>query len=226
MTDKGFTNYREAWDYEAKRDAKTAILSMADGSVTPEDFFWQDGRDTVKKFLSLDHLAPQSIVVDYGCGIGRLLRPLAESRPDCTFLGLDVSPEMLNLREETWSLPNVSTLLVEGRGHIPIAGRSVDLVYSFLVLQHMRHHDAFRALTEFYQVLKPAGTAILTFPDFANPRYTRDLPASLSIANLGPGAVRPWTKELTYIFLNEAGFKAVEYLSKYGSRDIVVKVNK
>ncbi|MBW3535270.1 MAG: methyltransferase domain-containing protein, partial [Gemmatimonadetes bacterium] len=66
--------------------------------------------------------------LDFGCGAGRLSRPLADRFRH--YIGLDISEEMLaNARRMNSDVPNASFVHNAGITLASIADRSIDLVY-------------------------------------------------------------------------------------------------
>lgn len=79
---------------------------------------------------------PGQWVLDLGCGPGRILGPLRETYPETHFVGLDISPHMVD------DCPGV----ILGSGHtIPIR---VDAAYSVNLFQHLEMWDQATYLVE------------------------------------------------------------------------------
>lgn len=75
-------------------------------------------------------------VLDIGCGIGRLMKPLSYSAK--SILGLDISPDMK--REGDIYLegcPNAEIRLVKDDYSWPVEMSSIDYCYSVIVFQHI-----------------------------------------------------------------------------------------
>lgn len=95
--------------------------------------------------------------LEIGCGIGRLMKPLAAR---CGYvIGVDLSERMV-----TWSrsylanTPNVDVRLNDGRTLSGVADGSVDFVYSHLAFQHITLFEVVESyLREIARVLKPSG---------------------------------------------------------------------
>lgn len=99
--------------------------------------------------------------LEIGCGGGRLLNAAA-----CFFahaVGIDVHDDLDTVREvlARQGRRNVTVLSTDGRT-IPVDDGSVELVYSFLVLQHLPRWATLVAyLHETHRVLRPGGVAQL-----------------------------------------------------------------
>ena len=145
---------RTAWDRRARQDARRFIECGRSGS---EDDFWSSGRrdldDLILRGLEVE---PSAAVLEIGCGIGRLLKPLSERVAAAT--GVDISGEMIRRgREALADRPNVRFERTDG--DLSAAGDgSLDLVYSHIVFQHVPARAAIsRYFAEAARVLKPGG---------------------------------------------------------------------
>ena len=98
--------------------------------------------------------------LDFGCGVGRLSRPLAERFREC--VALDISEGMVKLaRELNEDRPNCRFLVNAAPDLGRLETESFDLVYSSLVLQHMPSVEVVEAyVSEFLRILRPEGLAV------------------------------------------------------------------
>ncbi len=145
---------REDWDRRAREDHK---LHIATGHSGSEEQFLESGeRDLADLVLDGIHLTREASAVEIGCGVGRLLIPLA--RRIERVHGVDISPVMIETsRAYTASAPSVTTRVTDGTlAGVPDA--SVDLVFSFIVFQHIPAEGPIRTyVSEAARVLKPGG---------------------------------------------------------------------
>ena len=110
----------------------------------------------------LPFLHPDAVVLELGCGVGRLLRPVAAHVSEA--IGLDVSAVMIEEAEHFLeAAPNVRLIKGDGATLEGVESESVDLVFSLLALIHVDKRSAFRYLREIRRVLKPGGRALLQF---------------------------------------------------------------
>lgn len=118
--------------------------------------------------LQLHHLRnlaemirPGDTILDLACGPGPLLLELAELYPDCTFIGADLSPNMLrHLEKEAASrgLKNVSVLLEDIRTLPSLNNSKVDLVITTSALHHVPTEQGLRdVFKRIKSVLRPDG---------------------------------------------------------------------
>ena len=145
---------REDWDERAQRDARRFVDCGHGGS---DEEFWSSGRRDLEDFV-LEGLAlePSAEALEIGCGLGRLLKPLSERVGRAT--GVDISGEMIErAREALAGRPNVRLLRTEG--DLPeTPDASLDLVYSFVVFQHVPSKAAVsRYLAEAARALRSGG---------------------------------------------------------------------
>ena len=161
----GTVSYLQWWDNEATADTRYATLAWG-GDGTPE----QVG-PTMKAELDNISLVLQGIqrnlgrndlvVMEFGCGPGRLLRRLAIAHPDVDFVGVDVSQAMLDLGG-AWP-DNAETVTVDAdEPDLSIFGK-VDFIYSVEVFQHLTYRQVRHALTAMKLALAEHGHARILF---------------------------------------------------------------
>ncbi len=145
---------RRDWDLRARENA---LYYIDCGHGESEAEFWASGRkDLDQLILRGINLAPDAVAVEIGCGIGRILRPLA-GRTARTY-GVDISREMVRrARRVLRDVPQIRVFRTKGRlDKIPDA--SCDFVYSFIVFQHIPVKSAVSLyIREAARVLKGGG---------------------------------------------------------------------
>ncbi len=110
------------WDAKAREDAFWFVDSRLRYHDADQQAFWAGGEDALGALLgALDvRLPPSSVIVDIGCGLGRLTRPLA--RDAARVIALDVSKEMLTqARELNRDLQNVDWVHGDGESLRPVS---------------------------------------------------------------------------------------------------------
>ena len=127
--------------------------------------FWATGEAHVERIANLftahlgRELRPRRSL-DFGCGVGRVLLPLA--RRSGRALGVDVSPSMLaeaRLACDRAGLRNVE--FAEFPGSLADLPGPFDLVHSYIVLQHIPAGPGTRLIAELLALLAPGGLAML-----------------------------------------------------------------
>lgn len=100
-------------------------------------------------------LPPGALVLDIGCGTGKLLNRLAQADPGLTGQGVDLSPEMLHQAREKTELSDRLTFLAGRSDAIPAADNQFDA--AFCTLSFLHYPDPHAVLGEVGRVLKPGG---------------------------------------------------------------------
>jgi 2-polyprenyl-3-methyl-5-hydroxy-6-metoxy-1,4-benzoquinol methylase len=90
-------------------------------------------------------------VLEIGCGIGRLLVPLADKYSECNFYGIDISDEMIKIA------PTRNNIKYQELTD------NLDLVYSMLVFQHIEHQEKIDYIKLAYEKLKIGGNIFFQF---------------------------------------------------------------
>ncbi|MCC6131473.1 MAG: methyltransferase domain-containing protein [Acidobacteria bacterium] len=145
---------RRDWDSRATKDYRFFIASGHAGS---DEAFLESGRQEVEHVI-LDGivLSPQAVVLEIGCGAGRLLLPFAE-RVAHVF-GVDISPRMISRARELCSSARNITVSVTDGTLAEFQDASIDLVFSYIVFQHIPEERSIAEyLREAARVLRPGG---------------------------------------------------------------------
>lgn len=126
------------WDRRAREDAFHFVDNRIPYRSGERERFWRGGELDLEKLLDAVGVAigPGDTVLEVGCGVGRMTRPLAARA--ATVLALDVSAEMLALaREHNAALGNVTWVHGDGRSLAGVEDASVDACVSHVVFQHI-----------------------------------------------------------------------------------------
>jgi SAM-dependent methyltransferase len=138
------------WDHKAN-DAAYQVWSDHDPAK------WEKAADKCVDYFR-EQLNPvwgeHKLFVEIGCGVGRLTHRLARKDSPPHFIGLDVSPRMIDLATEH-ELPNETFIVNNGRTLKDI--HKADAIYSMLTFQHIPRHAFFSYLEEIGRALKPGG---------------------------------------------------------------------
>ncbi len=201
QADRRSSLYEPTWAAQDETEAKLLIYN-----TDSEQSFLDGGKaDAVRLSPYFDS---GSTVLDFGCGIGRVARFVA---PECERLfAVDISERMLEFASERMAEHHNVTYVRSHDVVIPeVPSASVDLVYSFLVLQHVEREDAFLLLEELRRVLRKDGTLFVTFPNLLADEY---LDAFLNYVRHPetrlPGRARFYTPQEVTRMVEAAGFEA------------------
>jgi ubiquinone/menaquinone biosynthesis C-methylase UbiE len=158
------------WNNLGRIDPMWAVLSDPTklGHKWSEDEFFATGRQEVGTLMqSLEArlpLAQRRRALDFGCGLGRLVRAFAAYFDEV--VGIDISPSMIeqagklnaDIANCSWVLNGEDDLRVFPDDHF-------DLTHTDIVLQHMNPAFAKRYIAEFVRITAPGGTIVFQLPD-------------------------------------------------------------
>jgi ubiquinone/menaquinone biosynthesis C-methylase UbiE len=124
--------------------------------VTDEDALRATGEQTLKFLQESVGIRKDDVVLEIGCGIGRVGRLVA---PLCRkWIGCDVTSNMLSLTAERLrDLPGVELKEISGYDLSGVADASVDVVYCTVVFMHLEPWDRYNYVLEAFRVLRPRG---------------------------------------------------------------------
>jgi len=153
---------RRDWNGRARQDAEHFVYTR-DADADEADFN-ASGRlnydQLVRPYVPvlLNGAAPADCrVLEIGCGIGRMTRWFAERFGEVH--GIDIAPEMIGqARLRLAGYPNVSLHVGSGFDLQPLPDGYFDLVFSYIVFQHIPSAAVIRSyIQEAARVLKPGG---------------------------------------------------------------------
>jgi ubiquinone/menaquinone biosynthesis C-methylase UbiE len=134
-------------------------------------------RECIIKRKVKPYLNEGMTVLDHGCGPGYLANAVALY---CDrVIALDISSGVIACAKLINNQPNIQYLTASGTSLSPIKDSSVDIIYSFAVMQHVTDDVCQKILKEFVRVLKPQGQVICEFvvnlPDTENQSIDRGI---------------------------------------------------
>lgn len=163
------------WEKLAQENAYWAVLTEDEfrEKPTPERLasFFARGRDNLDEIkreivaLYPDFGPRFETVIDFGCGAGRLLVPMARSARKA--YGVDISPTMRKLaasNAKSFGLRNIECVATAEE----LLGRGVkaDWLSSIIVLQHIEPRRGYFIINDLLQCVKPGGFVSLHVPLF------------------------------------------------------------
>jgi 2-polyprenyl-3-methyl-5-hydroxy-6-metoxy-1,4-benzoquinol methylase len=230
-----------AWDAFAAREPYFAVLTHArylrehfDAAAEAE--FFDSGEAYVSELYGIvrarvaPHFAPET-VLEYGCGVGRLLIPFARRATNIT--GVDISQSMLDTARTHISKAGVTN--VELRRDLD--ERTFDLVNCFLVLQRLPRSEGIELLQTLTKRVRDGGVGVFQFPYRAelsplvsvSRKARARVPGVNALVNLVRRKSVPFIESNTYdinevfAILQDAGFDSPHVVfSKHGDLDSVI----
>lgn len=175
-------SYERLWDIFALTEAQAIKCISRDQD---KESFERGGLRTsnkLKEFIKQD-----AVVVDLGCGIGRVEKYLASHCKEIH--GVDASRMMIYRAKKR--LKNYSRVFFyknNGRDLSIFPDQKFDFAFSLFVMQHLEKEDVYCYLVELRRTLKVGGKIFLNFPDFLDDRRAKTF---VEYAKAGP-----WMKNI------------------------------
>jgi SAM-dependent methyltransferase len=163
-------NTDKDWDLLAETEPYWSVISsdqFKGGSLSRDDkaTFFSSGEEYISdlfgfihRFISDDFRPGRSL--DFGCGVGRLLLPIARRSVQAT--GIDIAPGMLELCAENAkerSIENISLHLSDD--DLTRIDGEFDFVNTYIVLQHVPPERGNRIFRRLQEVTRVGGVASL-----------------------------------------------------------------
>jgi glycosyltransferase involved in cell wall biosynthesis/ubiquinone/menaquinone biosynthesis C-methylase UbiE len=161
---------QQAWDQFGREDPFWAVLTNPEkkGGRWSETEFFETGRHDIQ--AALERITRLGIglnfekALDFGCGPGRLTQALAGLFREVH--GVDIAPSMIAKAHELNKYGDRCSYHLNDRPDLrQFNANTFDLVYSWLVLQHMPKQLALGYISEFARVTKPGGVMVFQVPD-------------------------------------------------------------
>jgi glycosyltransferase involved in cell wall biosynthesis/ubiquinone/menaquinone biosynthesis C-methylase UbiE len=161
---------QKSWDRFGKEDPFWAVLTHPDkkGGRWNEAEFFETGRRDIRAVL--DRMTALGIslkyekALDFGCGPGRITQALAEHFQEVH--GIDIAPSMIATANELNRNGRRCIYHLNEEPHIRLFDENTfDMVYTWLVLQHMPTQLALGYIAEFVRVTRPGGVIVFQVPD-------------------------------------------------------------
>jgi SAM-dependent methyltransferase len=159
----------KSWKYYGEKDPYFGVLTHEDFSSDNIDKnrgeFFRTGQEYIDGVVANihRHITPDfhpAVAVDFGCGVGRLVRPLAAISG--TVYGVDISEGMLKEAEKNCAgQPNVKLVLSDDTlSRLP---SGLDFIHSYIVFQHIPVSRGMQMARILIDRLNPGGIGVLHF---------------------------------------------------------------
>lgn len=145
----------------------TSKYRMVNMSEEDREDFFRSGHDYIKSILESikKHVDPSFApkkALDFGCGVGRLVIPLAKVAEDV--VGVDVSDSMLSVAKancEQLSIKNAT--FIKSDDELSLLTDTYDLIHSFIVFQHIPARRGMRIFENLLTRLQKGGVCVAHF---------------------------------------------------------------
>jgi SAM-dependent methyltransferase len=201
------SSYKKVWDRQAQ---EYDVASLAVGGFLGEETLDQRALGTIEFLRQTVGLNPEDVILEIGCGIARVGKPLSEL---CLhWFGSDISGVMLGHAAKRLK-GRTNTTLVElatvGLQEFPLD--SFDLVYCTVVFMHLFEWDRYRYVEEALRVLRPGGRAY--FDNFP-------LDSEHGWKVFTQGASYPLDRRPAHLSMSSSREELRTYLEKAGYADV------
>jgi ubiquinone/menaquinone biosynthesis C-methylase UbiE len=152
-------------DYEKLYEAHVAAAASDEEVVGAGDFDLIGAIELAA--LRQAGLRPRDVLVDLGCGTGRLALHAVPILQGGHYVGIEISQTILgrakkHVAETHPDPPCQVTWLHNTETTFPLGDRSVDMVCAFSVFTHIEHEDTYRYLIDALRVVRPGGTFVFS----------------------------------------------------------------
>jgi SAM-dependent methyltransferase len=189
------------WQAWGERDPYFSVLTherFRRAQLTPQELaaFFRSGRQEFGEILAecRAQVGEFSLerTLDFGCGTGRLLIPLAEVSGTC--VGIDVSDAMrAEAARNCAAFGRSNVQLARSIEEVPPAAGDFSFIHSYIVLQHIAPQRGLRILAALLARLGPGGAAALHLT-FARSRYAATLGTQPALRRITRELGRPWRR--------------------------------
>jgi SAM-dependent methyltransferase len=160
------------WELFGKSDPYYAVLTAPEFHGQLSDAarakFFESGEEHIETMLSiirerLDPAFAPRRSLDFGCGVGRLLIPLARRCDEVT--GVDVSSSMLAEARRNCDAAGLDNVrLFQGDDELTAVSGSFDFVHTYIVLQHIPVARGEQLVRRLASLLAPGGVGMFHVP--------------------------------------------------------------
>lgn len=109
-----------------------------------------------RRVLKLTRQNNPNVILDVGCGTGRLLRKAKQQWPNAQLVGVDAAGKMIQQATQLFPEAEFHVAMAEA---LPLPDTSVDLAFSTLSFHHWANQA--KGISEVARVLRPQGSFLL-----------------------------------------------------------------
>lgn len=164
LPNKSIDASKDEWNKLAEENGRYYIVSK-EGRGIDDPKFRQTGEENYQEHILADDVIKNTLgsfsdkaALEIGCGIGRLTEFLGQDFARVE--GVDIAEKMIETAKSRLAhMPNVNFTATDGE-HYPFADNTFDLVFSYIVFQHMPSREVIlENFKDIKRVLKSTGVA-------------------------------------------------------------------
>ncbi len=168
------------WNRYGESDPLWAVLTdpAMKGGYWDEDAFFETGRVEIEGVMqyveTLGIEVRRHTALDFGCGVGRLTRPLATNFEQV--YGVDIATAMIErAKDYNRHLTNCQFVHVADPAFASMPASGFDFIYSNITLQHIPPRYSKRYIGGLLHLLRPGGLLVFQLPAETRTLLTRRL---------------------------------------------------
>lgn len=141
---------------------------IADKFSGTRKFFWRD-LESIR-----DYVRDGDKVLDFGCGNGRLLEILGNTKIE--YVGADVSADLLDIARAKYPDADRQFLKITGSDKLPFPEGYFNIVFSIAVFHHLPGRELrLEIVKELVRVLKPGSCMVVTVWNLWQKKYLKNI---------------------------------------------------
>ncbi len=123
--------------------------------------FDESGKEAARNLSGLiSPLIAPRVIVDAGCGLGRITNRISAHFPEAKLIGCDVNDRMIRFNQAHF--PTVTWLVNKPDHPFPIGDSEADFVFSLSVVTHLNEQSISHFFGEVNRILAPGGLFLFT----------------------------------------------------------------
>jgi SAM-dependent methyltransferase len=138
-------------------------------------------------------IAPDSRVLDFGCGWGRIIRVFLKDVYSENLYGVDVVPTVIDICKQTFGYGNFT--VINAWPPTSFDRESFDCIYAYSVFSHLAEAIHIKWVEELSRILKPGGVLLMTTQGRSFIEFCRSLHQQKSYEH-------PWHEALARSFVD------------------------
>jgi SAM-dependent methyltransferase len=155
-----FQSLRHRWEQRAKENTTTLRGVLCQGlSVVLNDYINKFHIAQVQKWF-IPRMCREALVLDLGCGYGRISKVIRELRPDINLFGLDFVLDYCELYRKYINSQSVCGEIQA----LPFAHASFDGILAITSLMYVSHEQRLSITKQILELIKPNGYVLFIDP--------------------------------------------------------------